>query len=536
MTSTGRAATAAACGMLALLGACDPCAGIPSCHGAPEVSFTGQTIEFRSGSPVAGVRLAFVRRSGAVLPGDTLRAVSASDGYFVLRTPAIGDGELAGDLTVTPPAPWPPYTVRDVRLFTSRARGDGGVLGRVVVNPYMLMVGELRERKGDGLIVGGRVTLKRVSGAKIEPDTVTFVTDADGRFFFQPEIIEFGDLVADFEIEAAGHPRTYLVRQTHQVQWQDGGLRFVLLHAGRALFYSAQALRRATFQHLPGTTVEFVRTGGIGVEPSRFSPPLNQYGGFGISPEPLADGQVVFDLIVRPPAPYPVEVNRDLRISTHDDDFTRYLGVFGYGAMAHVGATLRYRATGEPVDSGEAAVVRRVNGTPIETPLAADSGVRSILDGKLVYAGATTDTGRVTFDIELRLRPPARNEFIRGITVPSRLDTLPNDIGTFNVGLWYPQFLTVLDDSTGVPVAGAQVRFTRTSGAPLVAQIFVTQTGSDGTARISPIPRDTGTIVGTIAITQAAGFRDTTVTGVSLRATQDDTLRSIGTFRLRRTS
>jgi hypothetical protein len=36
-----------------LAGACDPCAGTVSCHTEPELSYTGQFIEFPSGKAIA---------------------------------------------------------------------------------------------------------------------------------------------------------------------------------------------------------------------------------------------------------------------------------------------------------------------------------------------------------------------------------------------------------------------------------------------------------------------------------------------------
>ena len=71
------AAVAAAALMLAA-SACDECSGVPSCVGSGEVSYTGHFIERRSGRPVAGVAVDFVRSSGVELAVATPHAVSDS--------------------------------------------------------------------------------------------------------------------------------------------------------------------------------------------------------------------------------------------------------------------------------------------------------------------------------------------------------------------------------------------------------------------------------------------------------------------------
>lgn len=423
--------------VLAVMAACEPCAGTPACHVPPEMSYSGQVIQHSTGAPVGDVVIEFVRRSGPELISDTVRTTSRGDGYFTLRAPAYQDGTVIGTLAVRPPATYPAYTVPRVELRTSRMRGDGGILGRIVVDPFLLMVGELHDRKTGALIIGATVTMRRASGARISPDTVQFITDQDGRFFLQPQVLEFGNgaLTADFELDVAGAPRKWLVRQTHKIQYQDGGIRFVLLNAGRALLYVAQAVRRGTGQAVPGTTIEFARTGGIPVSPDTFTSTVNDAGGFLLQPEPLADGEVTFDLTVRPPAPYPTEVIRGLRIASHDDDSTRHMGFFGIGAQVYLRAHFVSRATGEPIRSGTLTAIRRVSGLDILVPLATDSALRAVdSTGTVNYVGPTADSGNVTFDIEVRLPAPAAAEIIRGVQIRARYDSLPNDIGTFPVG------------------------------------------------------------------------------------------------------
>src|SRR5688572_6033364 len=67
-------------GLFVMSASCDVCAGTPSCNNPPQISHGGQFIERRSGAPVAGVRVEFIRRGGAATAGDTVRATSNSDG------------------------------------------------------------------------------------------------------------------------------------------------------------------------------------------------------------------------------------------------------------------------------------------------------------------------------------------------------------------------------------------------------------------------------------------------------------------------
>jgi hypothetical protein len=53
-----------------------------------------------------------------------------------------------------------------------------------------------------------------------------------------------------------------------------------------------------------GVDVEFHRTRGVPVTPDPYITRTNQYGTFAISPTPLTSGEVVGELIVRPPEPY----------------------------------------------------------------------------------------------------------------------------------------------------------------------------------------------------------------------------------------
>jgi hypothetical protein len=530
-----RVAAVAACALLATMAACEPCAGTASCHEAPGLRYSGQFIEHDGGAAVSGVRIAFARRHGARLESDTISAVSGAGGFFELQGETRTRGTVTGDLLVTPPPPFAPYRVPDVRLTVSPSgiRGDGQIFGRLVVDPYLIIIGELHDRRTNAVIPGAEVRMRRVAGARITPDSVLFVTGTDGRFFLQPTVHEFGDVVADFEIAVAGAPRLYVVRQRIRTQHVDEeGLRFVLLNAGRAMLYVGQTIRRGYGKPLPGTTVEVVQTAGIAVAPTQLVPVLDPDGRFALQPEPQADGEAVFDITVRPPAPFPTRVFRDVRLRAHDDDSVRFAGLFGYGPQMALRAQLEYRGSGEAVNDGAEIRVRRIAGLPFTEPSAGEVAfVDSV--GHVRFSAPTATEGAVTVDLEIVLPPPASSEFIRGVTVPARDDSIETDLGRLRVGLWYPQIGRVVDATTESPIAGATIAYRRTGGARASPSVYSVTSAADGTFPLRLVPRDAGEVVGRLSLS-APGHRDTTYADVRLRATQDDTVRSAGVFRVRR--
>jgi hypothetical protein len=150
------------------------------------------------------------------------------------------------------------------------------------------------------------------------------------------------------------------------------------------------------------------------------------------------------------------------------------------------------------------------------------------------YTAATSDSGRMTFDIEVRLAAPAQREVVRGVPVQARYDSLPNDVGTFKIGPWFPSTARLVDDVTGAPITGARVQYARVSGVSVSPSPFQTQSQADGTIRLSPTPQEPGEVVGNLSVSAGAPYRDTVIANVRLQTTQDDTLRSIGTYRLKR--
>jgi hypothetical protein len=214
------------------LSACSECAGTPSCSTQPIVSMTGRFISHRTGAPIGNVSVEWIWRNGTRLDIDVIRAVSDADGYFTIKAGSGSTGLAGGDMTVTPPAPWLPYVIRNVVLSASQVRGEGGVLGTLVVDPYLILIGELRDSQSGNAIPGARVIMNRVSGGRLADDRRSFTTDGDGRFaWIEPRIIIPEPITATFDIRLPDGRQVRLT-QVVPIQYTDQAYAFVLLLVG----------------------------------------------------------------------------------------------------------------------------------------------------------------------------------------------------------------------------------------------------------------------------------------------------------------
>lgn len=415
-----------------LFASCDECAGTPSCHGYPTVSISGQFVEHRLDRVVPGVSVAFVRTGGIDLIADTLRGVTDGDGFFNVRGGSIYNGRVQGKLLVTPPAPLRPFTVPDVTIATSTIRGDGDNLGRLVVNPYLLLVGHVRDRKTLAPLVGATVRMRRVGGGVLESDTRTFTTDFGGQFSWEPSVLQPDTVHVVFEIDAGGYPRTYVVPRDLPLEYREGEMAFTILPVGWGLAYSGGTGRRGSGELLAGTTVTFRRTGGIATQPARKTLAVDGVGRFPVDVTPLEEGTLYGDLIVTPPEPLRAETTAVV-MKTSDDDRVRSIGFFGYGAQVALTADLRDARTGERLPRGTRVVMKRVGGVALAGSSAQSSGDRFLSDTGLVFSAATADSGRVQFDMIVHLSSPFLPDTIFALSIPSAYSDSVTALGVVRV-------------------------------------------------------------------------------------------------------
>ena len=519
----------------AVVAGCDPCAGTPSCKSSPEVSYGAQFIDHASGREVSGVVVEFVRDSGPPLAAPAIRSVSDDRGFFQLRAFAHGDGVVHGKLFVTPPEPYEPFVFQDFTMRTSRVRGDGLYAGRVVVNPYLFIVGEVRDRLTGAPVRDARVTLSQLSGVDVSGPPLQFVTDGDGRFFTQLDAGDVGPISLEAVITAPGYPRSYRINVHQRTQFVDRPARDVTVLRLRPAFqYVGEVTRRGSREVLPGVTVEFRRTGGIPVSPEVVSPAVNALGLFAITPEPLVDvenGEMTGDLTITPPAPLPVEVIRGLRLIATDGDSGRLLGRFGYGAQVYVRAPLQYRANGAPLRKGILAKLWHAGGLPF-TMSEGDSGIRDTdTTGSVPFIAPTADSGAVVFGMEVRF-PGFAPETIQ-VQARARYDSAANIPSPSKVGPWYPWYGELRDADTDEAVAGATVVF-RAIDADARNGFMLARTDTAGQFRFAGIPSLARPIRGLLLFQFDSLYAPSSPGAITLSPTQDDTLRLLDVFRVTR--
>ena len=312
------------------LEACERCAGILGCTSDPRLSLGGQLIVRETGAAVGGVALDFVRTGGVALASDSVRTTTDADGRFQLAVEASDVGEVVGDLVVRSPAPWSPYRVRGLRFHTSEVRGEGQVLGRLVVDPYIQFVGQF-ERRGDGrLLAGASVTIMRTGGVAVSPDTVALTAGYDGGVYFEIHAAEPGNMLADVVVESPDLARrsrltgVVFVAKYLDVVPQLGAPYPV----GPGLKYVGEVRRADTASGVVGATVEFQRTGGIEVTPSLMVAVTNPYGRFAFTLSNVDSGEVVGNLTIHLPAPFRDTTITGIRLQTFESDIQRLLAVW----------------------------------------------------------------------------------------------------------------------------------------------------------------------------------------------------------------
>ncbi len=523
--------------LAAIPAACDPCAGIAYCHVYPEASYGAQAIEHQSGKAVAGVSVMFARESGLEMLVDTLRAVSAADGFFVLRGQAYGTGDAIGTLTVTPPAPWPPYAVPNFHITAKTVWGGGHFAGRLLVNPYVMFLGEVFDRRTASRVPGASLTVQSVAGPFTEPILFQGVTDELGRFLILPKFAGFGQLDFQITLNVPNDPETYNIPYRVTPNILDRPPYALLVQFPRVLRYIVETSRRGTGQFVPGVTWEFARTGGIAVTPTNLTGVPSENGRFAIMPRPTTDGALIGALTIRAPGFPPETVTLSLPTSYTDSVF--FLGIKGYGAQAYMLAQLIDRATGLPPTQKMDGRVLRVSGLslvyPPGTNPAADSGLRRVTkSGQLPYVVATQDSGEVFFNLELR--PPGfRREVYNGVRVRAKYSEVADTVGPFRIGAGFPWYGELRDLDTNAPISGAQVTYLRVAGGAITPSSVSVVSGVDGRFRLAPIPAGETTTTGTLSLQfNSTQYRDSTETSVQLQPTYDDSLRLLKVYRFKK--
>lgn len=314
-------------------GGCDPCAGMVSCTGEPALRVGGLIVLQETGEPVPRVAVTLIRVAGVELLRDTVEASTGDDGYFHFEVGARQEGAVTVHMVVAPPA-GTPYQVSNLSLETSAVRGDGHDLGRWTSQPYVRYIGQLQDRLTRQPIrpAPGEITVdfRRTGGVEIEPEVLEGVpVDFGGRFRLTADPAAHGAVVGELTVHDPSLPAPY-TRQFSVPTYHDGRPQTLVgvIFVGPSLFYIGQLFFRdenGTRLAL-GTEVEFRRTGGIPVSQDTAVTEVMEWGGFPLPVHTVYEGEVIADLIFRPPAPWRGDTIRDLHIPTFNSDEVRIMG------------------------------------------------------------------------------------------------------------------------------------------------------------------------------------------------------------------
>lgn len=317
-----------ACAAVAAQG-CGRCEGILGCTSAPRVSVDGQFVVHATRAGVPGVAVDFIRTGGVALASDSVRAVTDADGFFNLAVNALQGGAVTGDLSVHPPAPWLPYRVSGQTFETSDVRGAGTLLTRWVVDPYIQFAVELYRRDGHVPLTGAQVTIVRTGGVQIAPDSFVTTVDSNARIYFPAQAQAPGTALASVTVSSPLLPHAYTLANVGMRAWYLDSLPLIagVWELGWSLQYGALVVNYNGVG-IPGTTVNFQRTGGIAVTPDTLTAETNVWGIAPLTMFTVDSGAVVGTLTIHPPAPYRDTTITGLRLETFDSDSTRLAGVF----------------------------------------------------------------------------------------------------------------------------------------------------------------------------------------------------------------
>lgn len=318
---------------LSLLAGCDPCFGVSTCRIGPVVAYQGELV-FEGDERRSGLEVSFVRTGGVELESEWQTVQTDEAGRYRIRIPARQAGEVVGDFFIRRDPSVSAYRISDVRLVTTR---DGNLLPLPpwLAFPTMTYVGELFFRTNGQPVANAEVEFRRVGGIAVRSEVIRAVSNADGRFWITPHPLEVGELVAEMDVRIPGADVVYVARNLRLASDPvAGSVPILRVGTGPNWWYVAAVRWAGTGEPAGGVVVEFVRTGGEALTSESFSGTTNADGLVAIRPplaDPLARGEVVGDLIIRPPAPHAAVTVENVTLTSSDEDGERFLGEWQVG-------------------------------------------------------------------------------------------------------------------------------------------------------------------------------------------------------------
>jgi hypothetical protein len=308
--------------LVLVLAACDPCAGMAAC-GKTRISYEGvlsQVAEY----PVEDIRVEFFPTGGVPIDPPILIGRPNARGQFRLEGWAAEAGEVEGVVRFFPEDGGPAEAFSGIRLRPTDAAGNVFHLGtwRVIGN-RLAAIGQLFQRADFSPTVGAEIEFRRVSGPRLQPDTFVVRSDANGRFPLRSQAAAAGEVVADLVVRPRPPYNAFTIRgvRTSTRFIERVGEEVVgIWGVGPYLPYIGILVFGDTGEQALGVEVEFRRTGGIATQPQGYVTRVREGGIFGSGTVvPLEYGELIGEIVVRPPAPYRSFTIPNIRLQTIEE-------------------------------------------------------------------------------------------------------------------------------------------------------------------------------------------------------------------------
>lgn len=267
------------------------------------LAYGGQVFFRGTGRHVQGVGVKWTRTGGIAATPATLTTTTDSSGYFLIDLSTSSSGTVTGNLVLTPPS-GPVTTYPNISLATYDSVA-GRYLGNFGYGQQWAWVVELWRNDSLKPAPGTTVAFRRTGGLAISPDSVTFVTRADGRFTLQASITDTGAVKGDLIVTPkTGPARIIPGLQFHS--YASDAVPFAGVYTfGPSLRYAAE-IQDWAGTPIVGATVTWVQDSGLPATPTTLTATTDNIGYFHILiyPPNNTDGSVTGHLLVKPPPPY----------------------------------------------------------------------------------------------------------------------------------------------------------------------------------------------------------------------------------------
>jgi hypothetical protein len=268
-----------------------------------QIAYGGETLFRGTGEKVGNVGVTFRRTGGIPVTPEAVSTTSNATGFFRIDMTPLGDGDVIGDLTLTPPT-GAAAVYHNVHLATYdslaiRSMGVWAFGERWAWTIELWRFDSLKPAPNVGVIY------RRTGGLNIEPAVFENIhTDAGGRFELRATVRDTGTVLGEIVVfPSAGPPR--VIPNVRLRTNADDQLHFAgVFGFGPALRYVGEVL---TTDGAPvaGAQVTWTQTAGVPATPNPLNTTTGADGRFPLQLYPSLDGEVTGTVRVRPPAPWP---------------------------------------------------------------------------------------------------------------------------------------------------------------------------------------------------------------------------------------